>query len=119
MLLRPGRAWEALLEYIDVVDMVVLFLGVAALFQLADCLQVLANGVLRGLGDTRLPLAFTFLGYIVLALPLGWWGAFRYSDDPIWLWYGLTLGLSVVAFLGILRFRWQIRRLRAGSSGRV
>jgi len=105
----------------DVMELAVVFLGVAAIFQLVDCLQVLGNGVLRGLGDTRLPLAFTLLGYGILGIPLGWLGAFRLTDDPIWLWYGLTIGLTVVAGLAILRFRWQIRRLRAelgGSPGR-
>ncbi len=99
----------------DVMQQAVVFLGVAALFQLVDCLQVLANGVLRGLGDTRLPLAFTVLGYGVLGIPLGWLGAFKLTDDPIWLWYGLTIGLTVVAFLAILRFRWQVRTLRAAE----
>jgi multidrug resistance protein, MATE family len=101
----------------DVMDLAVVFLGVAALFQLVDCLQVLGNGVLRGLGDTRLPLAFTLLGYGILGIPLGWLGAFRLTDDPIWLWYGLTIGLTIVAGLAILRFRWQIRRLRAELGG--
>ena len=101
----------------DVLDLAVVFLGVAALFQLVDCLQVLGNGVLRGLGDTRLPLAFTLLGYGILGIPLGWLGAFKLTDDPIWLWYGLTIGLTIVAWLAILRFRWQVRRLREEAVG--
>ncbi len=99
----------------DVLAITGVLLGVAALFQVVDVLQVLGNGVLRGLGDTRLPFWFTFLGYAVLGLPLGYVGSFVWSDDPVWLWYGLTLGLSIVAVLAIARFRWQVRRLRLGD----
>ncbi len=102
----------------EVLDLAVVFLGVASLFQLVDVLQVLGNGVLRGLGDTRLPFLFTIVGYLVLGTPFGVLGAFVLGDDPIWLWYGLTLGLAVVAALALLRFRWQVRRLRAEAAVR-
>lgn len=96
----------------DVLELAVVFLGVAAWFQLVDVLQVLGNGVLRGLGDTRLPFLFTLIGFGCLGMPMGAMGAFLLTDDPVWLWYGLTLGLAVVAVLAVLRFRWQVRRLR-------
>ena len=97
----------------EVLSLAVTFLGVAALFQLGDCIQVMGNGVLRGLGDTRLPMVFTLLGYGGIALPFGWFGAFVLGDDPIWLWYGLTLGLALVGALTLARFAWQLKRLRS------
>ena len=105
----------------DVLGLAVTFLGVAAVYQLADSLQVMANGVLRGLGDTRLPLVFTIVGYLLIGMPVGWYGAFHATDDPVWLWHGLTVGLSIVAVLALLRFRWQVghlRRTQAGAPGR-
>jgi len=101
----------------DVLGLAVTFLGVAAAFQLVDALQVMGNGILRGLGDTRWPLGFTIVGYAIIGIPLGWYGAFRLTDDPVWLWYGLTIGLSIVAVLAIARFRWQVRKLRAQATG--
>jgi len=98
----------------EVLSMAVVFLGVASCFQLVDVLQVLSNGILRGLGDTRIPFLFTIIGYVVLGIPLGALGAFVLDDDPLWLWWGLTLGLAIVAMLGMARFHWQVRRLRAG-----
>ncbi len=97
----------------DVLEVAVVFLGVAAVFQLVDVLQVLGNGVLRGLGDTRLPFLFTLVGFGVLGLPGGYVAAFVLTDQPIWLWWGLTLGLAVVAVLAVSRFEWQLRALRA------
>ena len=100
----------------DVLELAVVFLGVAAWFQIADVLQVMGNGILRGLGDTRLPLVFTIIGHGCLGVPLGALGAFVITDDPVWMWHGLTVGLGVVAVLGVLRFRWQVRQLRKGAA---
>ena len=46
-------------------------LGVAAAFQLFDGLQVTTTGALRGLGETRVPMVISLVGYWVSGLPLG------------------------------------------------
>ncbi|HEY7816582.1 MAG TPA: MATE family efflux transporter, partial [Vicinamibacteria bacterium] len=85
-------------------------LGVAALFQLFDGLQVVTIGALRGLGDTRSPMVAALLGYWVLALPAGWALAFPGELGVRGLWYGMLVGLFAVgvSLLGV----W-IRRLRS------
>jgi MATE family multidrug resistance protein len=80
-------------------------LVVAGVFQLADGIQVVAAGALRGLADTRAPMVFAAFGYWVLALPcgiaLGWWAGF----GPPGIWVGLAIGLAVVAALMLARWR--------------
>jgi len=80
-------------------------LVMAGLFQLADGVQVVAAGALRGLADTRVPMLFAAFGYWVLAFPaglaLGFWAGF----GPIGVWAGLAIGLGVVAVLMTLRWR--------------
>jgi MATE family multidrug resistance protein len=80
-------------------------LVVAGVFQLADGIQVVAAGALRGLADTRVPMVFAAFGYWGLALPcgiaLGWWAGF----GPPGIWAGLAIGLAVVA--GLMLARWQ------------
>jgi len=80
-------------------------LVVAGVFQLADGIQVVAAGALRGLADTRVPMLFAALGYWGLALPcgiaLGWWAGF----GPPGIWAGLAIGLAVVAALMLARWR--------------
>ena len=70
---------------------------IVAAFQVLDGTQVVAAGLLRGLGRTR----FTFLtnvgGYYVLALPLGTWLALTTKLGVAGLWWGLFAGLAVVA----------------------
>lgn len=74
----------------------------AAAFQVFDGVQVVAFGVLRGAGDTRLPALANVVGYYVIGLPLGavlvsrGWGAQG-------VWVGLSVALAIVA--GMLLFR--------------
>ena len=80
-------------------------LAVAGVFQLADGVQVVAAGALRGLADTRVPMLFAALGYWVLGLPaglaLGWWAGL----GPAGIWMGLATGLAIVAVLMLARWR--------------
>lgn len=80
-------------------------LAVAGVFQLADGVQVVAAGALRGLADTRVPMVFAAIGYWVLGLPAGlalaWWAGL----GPVGIWMGLATGLAVVAVLMLARWR--------------
>lgn len=94
-----------------VVALAVRFLGIAALFQLADGAQVVGAGMLRGLKDTRWPMAYAALGYWLVGMPLGWAMAIPAGLGGTGLWIGLALGLGIVALLVIRR--WS-RRDRLG-----
>jgi len=85
-------------------------LPVAGLFQLVDGTQAVAFGVLRGAGDTAGPVAINVVGYYVLGLPIGWALAHAAGLGPIGVWYGLALGLAVVAFLLVGRIGVMLRR---------
>lgn len=76
-------------------------LPIAAAFQMLDGTQVVASGVLRGLGRTRPAAIMNFVGYYVLALPLAWWFGLRHQASLTGIWWGLAGGLSTVA-LGLL-----------------
>ncbi|WP_396625944.1 MATE family efflux transporter [Luteitalea sp.] len=82
-------------------------LGVAAAFQLFDGLQVATTGALRGLGETRVPMLVSLVGYWIVGLPLAWWLCFRGGYGVIGLWLGLALSLFLVG-LALLAL-WRIR----------
>ena len=76
-------------------DPAVLALGasllcVAAVFQLFDGLQVVATGVLRGLGDTRTPCWPTSSAHWLLGLPVGYALCFSLGMGVVGLWIGLS-----------------------------
>lgn len=79
-------------------------LAVAALFQLADAAQVMVLGLLRGLQDTRRPLLIAAVGYWLVGLPAGYVLGFPAGLGGIGIWFGLVIGLSVVALFLTLRF---------------
>ncbi|MDY6918788.1 MAG: MATE family efflux transporter [Pseudomonadota bacterium] len=93
----------------------------AALFQLSDCLQVGANGVLRGMKDTRWPMLITVLAYWGLGLPVGYLlGLTHWLGPPLaarGFWIGLLVGLTAAAIMLCWRVQWQLRRPLATASG--
>jgi MATE family multidrug resistance protein len=89
-------------------------LPIAAAFQMSDGIQVVAAGVLRGMGRTRPAAVFNFIGYWVFALPLAWWLAFERGWGLRGIWWGLVLGLGVIAVLLVI---WIARR--GPASGHV
>jgi multidrug resistance protein, MATE family len=100
----------------DIIDLGARLLLVAAAFQLFDGAQVAGISVLRGAGDTRVPMLIAGLGYWCVGLPVGWVLAFHAGLGPLGIWAGLSLGLAAVAALLLLRVRrvfWTapIRRL--------
>ena len=71
-------------------------LPIAGAFQIFDGTQVVGCGVLRGMGRTRAPV-FNLVSYWVLGLPIGWWLALERGWGLAGIWWGLCLGLVVVA----------------------
>jgi MATE family multidrug resistance protein len=86
-------------------------LGIAAIFQLFDGVQGVATGVLRGLGDTRTPMAWNFVGHWMIGLPLAYVLCFQMGWGVTGLWTGLCCGLIVVAVVLLRAWSRQTRRL--------
>ena len=82
-------------------------LFMAAIFQVADGVQVGAAGALRGYKDTRLPMVITAFAYWALGFPLAYLAAITYELAPEYIWGGFVLGLSVAAVL----LSWRYFRL--------
>ena len=78
-------------------------LMIAALFQVVDGMQVIAAGALRGYKDTLVPMVLAGFGYWGAGFVGGWLLAFPLGFGAVGLWWGLALGLAVVALLLTLR----------------
>jgi MATE family multidrug resistance protein len=78
-------------------------LVIAALFQVFDGMQVIAAGALRGYKDTMVPMMLAGFGYWGAGFGGGWLLAFPLGYGAVGLWWGLALGLAVVAILLTLR----------------
>ena len=100
-----------------VVRLAVTLLGVAAVFQFFDGVQVAANGALRGLKDTRVPMLLAFVSYWILGLAAGVGLGFGAGQGTVGLWWGLVLGLAAAAVLLSVRFHRRARRLGEATPG--
>jgi MATE family multidrug resistance protein len=85
-----------------VLALAALTLPVAAAFQLFDGVQVVASGILRAVGTTLPTAIANFAGYYVIGLPIGWWLTFRLGYGVPGLWWGVAIGIAVVAVLLVI-----------------
>ncbi|MBC7893979.1 MAG: polysaccharide biosynthesis C-terminal domain-containing protein, partial [Cytophagaceae bacterium] len=83
-------------------------LPVAAAFQVFDGVQGVASGILRGLGDTRVPMLLNLFGFIVVGVPVAALLAFPLGYGPVGIWWGLVICLVVVAALLAVRVRSRL-----------
>ena len=87
-----------------VAAMAVQLLLLAAIFQFSDGIQVTANGALRGLKDTTVPMIITTLAYWGVGMPIGYLLAFHHGYGARGMWMGMIAGLTAAAVLLFLRF---------------
>jgi multidrug resistance protein, MATE family len=84
---------------------------IAAFFQIADGVQTVGTGSLRGLGDTRSSMVFNLLGHWAIGLPVGGSLCFYFHQGLTGLWFGLSLGLILVAIAILFRWRQKSKEL--------
>lgn len=121
LLLTPELVASAFLDRSVVANrtafrIAVVLLGILALFQVVDGVQVVAIGALRGMGDTALPMVLAQVGYWLVGVPLGWLLAFRLGYGVAGLWTALAVALAAVAVMMATRFVWITRPRRTRSS---
>ncbi|QJC32389.1 MATE family efflux transporter [Enterobacteriaceae endosymbiont of Donacia dentata] len=79
----------------------------ASIYQILDSIQVIGCGILKGYKDTKSIFLITFFSYWVISLPIGYFLSitnFIVSPmGPAGFWIGFIIGLTVAAFLVILR----------------
>lgn len=93
----------------EVVALAVTLLAVGAVFQIADGLQVIAAGALRGLKDTRTPMLIGLVAYWLVGVPSGYSAGFHLNWGGVGLWWGLAVGLITAA----VALTWRFHRLTA------
>jgi MATE family multidrug resistance protein len=109
-LAMPGLLSRAFSDDAPVIATAALLLPIAGVFQVFDGIQVVAAGALRGVGDTRVPMILNLVGFWFVGLPisavLGLW----LGGGPEGIWWGLAIGIGVVAVLLTHRVRRRFGR---------
>ncbi len=94
----------------EVLALTVVLLPIAGVFQVFDGLQVVSLGLLRGLGDTRVPVIAGLAGFWGIGMPVSLVLGFVLDYGAAGLWWGLVVGLVAVASFLLLRVLARERR---------
>ena len=81
-------------------------------FQLSDALQCILVGILRGLQQVRSIAIISFIAYIVLNIPVGYFVSFQLGMGATGLIVGYIVGLSTAAILYGMQVVRHLRYLR-------
>lgn len=120
MLVAPGTLAGVYTSDPAVRALAASLIPIAGVFQVFDGTQVVSIGVLRGTGDTRTPMLVNVLGYWIIALPLSAWLGLYTPAGPAGMWWGLVVGLVIVALVLVtrvrVRLRGEVRRLEVETA---
>ena len=93
-----------------VIETAATLLPIAGVFQIFDGLQVVAAGALRGVADTRVPMILNFVGFWLVGLPTCVVLGIVLDRGPAGVWWGLAIGIGIVATLLLRRVRIRFGR---------
>ncbi|MEM6309913.1 MAG: MATE family efflux transporter [Pseudomonadota bacterium] len=91
----------------DIMQIGIVLLAIAALFQLVDGAQVIWLGLLRGVQDTTVPMVMAAISYWPVGLGTSYVLGFVLGWGAPGIWLGLVFGLSCAAVLLGVRF-WRV-----------
>ncbi len=84
---------------VEVVALSALLLPIAAAFQIADGVQVVGGGLMRGMGRPQAGAVVNLIGFYIIGLPLAYGFAFPGGMGLAGIWWGLAAGIGGVAVM--------------------
>jgi MATE family multidrug resistance protein len=79
---------------------------IGASFFVADAIQGIAAGALRGLNDTRMPMLYAAVSFWLVGFTSAYMLAFRWGLGAVGIWIGFSLG--VFTFAALLTWRFHV-----------
>ena len=104
---------EAIINSVDVIEVIKMaseLILIAAFFQIADGIQAVVLGALRGLQDVRVPAFLLFIAYGLIGFPVSYFLGIKSHFSLNGIWIGLLTGLSFSAFFLIYRFHYLTKK---------
>lgn len=91
-------------------ELAAMLLVVGATFFIADGVQSIGAGALRGLNDTRVPLVFSAICFWAIGFSASYRLGFPMGLGAVGIWIGLSIGIAVYALLLVWRFHVLTKR---------
>ena len=106
-----GNATEISSDVLTVVEIASDLILIAAFFQIADGLQAVVLGALRGIQDVIIPAFLIFISYGAIGFPISFYLGLKTECGASGIWMGLLTGLTLSALLLLLRFQYLSQKL--------
>lgn len=106
-----GNAPEISSDVNEVVEIASNLILIAAFFQIADGLQAVVLGALRGIQDVIIPAFLIFISYGAIGFPISYYLGLNTEWATYGIWIGLLTGLILSALLLVLRFQYLSQKL--------
>ena len=106
-----GDASEISTDVFSVVKIASDLILIAAFFQIADGLQAVVLGALRGIQDVIVPASLIFISYGAVGFPISYYLGLKTDWATSGIWMGLLTGLTLSALLLLLRFQYLSQKL--------
>lgn len=97
-------------DHNETVALAATLLVVGASFFIADGVQTVANGALRGFNDTRIPLVIAAICFWVVGFPACYVFGFPAGGGAIGIWIGLSISVALYAVMLVWRFHLLTKR---------
>ena len=95
----------------EVVEIASNLILIAAFFQIADGIQAVVLGALRGIQDVKTPAFLIFVSYGTVGFPISYFLGLKTYWGASGIWIGLLIGLTLSALLLVLRFQYLTKKL--------
>ena len=106
-----GSATEISTDVFMVVEIASDLILIAAFFQIADGLQAVVLGALRGIQDVIIPAFLIFISYGAIGFPISYYLGLYTEWGAAGIWIGLLAGLTLSALWLVLRFQYLSQKL--------
>lgn len=93
----------------EVIAMASKLLIIGAVYQISDGLQLVSVGALRGIGDVKVPMYYSFICYMIASLATAYVLGFEFGLKEEGLWFGFVAGLTLASVLYLSRWERLIR----------
>ncbi|MDA8895894.1 MATE family efflux transporter [Bacteroidia bacterium] len=94
----------------ETLELTVLLLTIACVFQLADGIQVIAMNLLRGIKDVKMSMTIALVSYWIIPIPFSYYFGVVMGYGAQAVWWGFVIGLTVACILGVVRYFWKINQ---------
>lgn len=94
----------------DVIELAAILLIMTGIYQMADGLQTVIIGALRGMKNVITPMVVAFICYIVVTISVSYFCGIYLGWGAAGIWFAYILELYLASLLLIIRFRKDVRK---------